>query len=81
MYPHVIHPMAGFGAAVPLLHLNLNPAFQPCITPVSKGGQGGKWVGDQATGSCQVGGGIPTWAYVAGGVAIVGAAAYYFMGK
>lgn len=84
--PHVLHPMSGFGAAVPLLHFNMNPAWVQCIKPVANGGQGGKWVGDQVTGSCQVPapagpGGIPMWAIIAGSAVVVGGAAWFFLGR
>ena len=72
MYPNVFtgqrryHPMTGYGT----MALRLDPASVQCVK------DGGKW--DPATGTC-ASGGIPTWVYIAGGAALVGGAAWYFL--
>lgn len=80
MYPHVMHPMSGFGQPPHVYHamrglgatmkLTVDPASVQCIQG------GGKW--DPATGTCAAGG-IPTWAYIAGAAVVVGGAAWYFL--
>lgn len=65
--------MYGFGAT-PTLHFNLDPRLVECLR------QQGTW--DPSSQTCSVGGGgIPTWAFIAGGALIIGGAAWYLLKK
>ena len=79
MYTHAAARPRAFGAASPFL---LNPAIlaqlsvqtDPRVAQCAQ--QKGTW--DAASQTCAVGG-IPTWAYVAGGLAVAGAAWFFLL--
>ncbi len=66
------------GATAINTRLLLNPAIlaafaDPRVNQCAQ--QGGTW--DATSKTCSVGGGIPTWGYVAGGAVIAGAAWFF----
>ena len=75
MYPR------SFGATAINPALMINPAIMAAFAPSDPrvaqcAQQGGTW--DAGSQQCAVGG-VPTWAYVAGGVAVLGAAWFFLL--
>lgn len=61
---------------ITLAPMNLSQGMVDCM----RRGYGTTWKWDPATATCSIGGGgIPTYAYVAGGVAAIGAIYYFFL--